>query len=62
MAELLRELIVTIVTAACAGGAVAGVVMPLMPPAWRRPSVAWGILFASLFAVAGYRHLRRSAR
>ena len=50
-----KEAIVTVAAGVCLAGPVAAVVVPLLPPAWRRPAVAWAILLGSIVLVAGVR-------
>lgn len=55
----LREALVTAALAVCLAGPVIATVLPLVPDAWRRPPLVWGILLAALALVAGYRRSRR---
>jgi hypothetical protein len=58
MLSRIRDVIVIAALAVCLGGPVAAVVLPLLPAAWRRPPVAWGILLAA-GAVVGWLRRRR---
>jgi len=55
MPAWLREAAVTVAAAVFMAGAVSAAALPLLPVAWRRPVVVWGILLASLVLMAGLR-------
>lgn len=55
----LRDALVTVAAGILVAGAASGVVLPLIPEAWRSPAVPWGILLGSMLAVA---LLRRPGR
>jgi hypothetical protein len=55
MRAWLREAAVTVAAAVFMAGAVSAAALPLLPVAWRRPVVVWGILLASLVLMAGLR-------
>jgi peptidoglycan/LPS O-acetylase OafA/YrhL len=58
MRRLLREAAVTIAAALCLAGPVAAAVVPLSPPAWRRPQLVWAILLGSIALVVRIRRGR----
>ena len=60
MGTLVRETLVTIAAAVCLAGPVTAIVLPLMPSAWRRPPLVWGILLLAVAVVAGFRRRRRT--
>ena len=61
MLSRLREVIVIVALAVCLAGPVAAVVLSLLPAAWRRPPVAWGILLAAGAIVSRLRRRRGPA-
>jgi len=61
MRAWLREAAVTVTAAVITAGAVSAAALPLLPAAWRRPPVVWGILLASVVLMAGLRR-RHSTR
>jgi len=60
MRRLVREALVTVAAAVCLAGPIAALVVPLSPPACRRPALAWAILLGSLVLVGRFR--RRHGR
>ena len=59
MRALLREAVIVCAAVMFLAGAVAAVVVPLTPPAWRRQPLVWGILLATAALVIGLRRRRR---
>lgn len=55
MGAWVRELAVIVAAAVVTAGAVSAAALPLLPAAWRRPPVVWGILLASVALMAGLR-------
>jgi hypothetical protein len=58
VARRLKAAAVTLAAGICVAGPLAGVVLPLVPAAWRRPALAWGILLAAVAFVAWVRRRR----
>jgi len=55
MREILREMALTAAAAVCLAGPAAATVVPLSPPAWRKPPLVWGILLGAVAIVAWLR-------
>jgi len=62
MRAVLREAVIVCATVMFLAGAVAAVVVPLSPPAWRRPPLVWGILIGAAALVIRVRRRRRLLR
>ena len=62
MPTWLRDVVVTAASAICLAGPVTAIVLPLAPPSWRGPYIAWGVLFLAAALVAWFRKSRRRLR
>jgi hypothetical protein len=60
MGRPVREVLVTLAAGVCLAGPVAGVMLPLLPAAWRRPAFVWGVLAVAVAIVAWHRRRRRA--